>query len=131
MNDNRNERNQETIGKKDPQENIKSGEATEAESETGLVLKLQTGLRQLDKVFPGELPGAAALQVMVRQHRSSLRKKMWKELSVFWLLALIILAATTFLYVSNVYIIIVVQMLSIVIAVPLLFRLRKKGSAKT
>lgn len=104
---------------------------TRQNHDADLLQALNAEWQHLDGMIPDEELDEAMFQMMVRSHQASMRAKMWRDLFIFWMLALFILMATTYLYVNSVYMIIIVQMIALAIGVPLLLRLRGKGDAAT
>lgn len=90
---------------------------------TELIDELQEEWRRMDYVLGEESAQPMSMLAIVEQQRAALRKKMWRDLAIFWVVALVILAGISALYVADVVTFVIVQLLSLTIGLFVVFRL--------
>ncbi|CAI6084707.1 hypothetical protein PAECIP112173_04378 [Paenibacillus sp. JJ-100] len=87
-------------------------------SEQEVVSRLQQSMKALDDVCePAEIPSLASLESRVREHRRIKRRAHLVEMLCFWLVALLVIALGTLLFVSSPVVFLGIQVLGTVLAV--------------
>lgn len=101
------------------------------EEDQALAELMRDGLHKLDALVPDEMPNLQWMEQMVSDQQTRMRKKMWTELAVFWLVAMVILTGVFLALYANVYIFAALQAFVVAAAVPVAFILRRKEQVKT
>lgn len=101
------------------------------EEDQALTELMRGGLQKLDMLVPDEMPNLQWMEQIVADQQNRMRKKMWTELAVFWLVAMLVLSGVFLALYANVYIFAALQAFVVAAAVPVAVILRRKEQVKT